>query len=54
MYIELNFRRFKKVTLLKLKSISFDVDPEDEKDELELGPIYMRAPLLDRVLSASQ
>ena len=31
-----------------------DVDPEDEKDELELGPIYMRAPLLDRVLSASQ
>ncbi|HVE70837.1 MAG TPA: hypothetical protein VNI54_05665 [Thermoanaerobaculia bacterium] len=52
-YIELNFRRFKKVPLLKLEKLSWDVDPEDEKDALELGPIYMRAPLLDKVLSGN-
>jgi hypothetical protein len=49
LYIELNFRRFKKVALLKVKQLKFDVSAEDEKDALELGPIYVRAPLLDRL-----
>lgn len=50
-FIELNFRRFKKVTLLKVKELTFDeVSEEDEKDALELGPLYMKAPLLDKVL----
>lgn len=49
-YVELNFRRFKKVALLKVKKLTFEVDPEDEQDALELGPLYMRAPLLDKLL----
>jgi hypothetical protein len=53
-YIELNFRRFKKVPLLRLKKITFNVDAEEEKDALELGPIYLRAPLLEKVLSPSR
>ena len=48
-HVELNFRRFKKVALLKVKQLRFDVDAEDEKDELELGPLYVRAPLLERL-----
>lgn len=50
-YIELNFRRFRKVPLLKVKSLTFDPPAEEEQDALELGPIYMKAPLLDKVLS---
>lgn len=50
-YIELNFRRFRKVALLKVKELTFDVSEEDEQDALELGPVYMKAPLLDRVLT---
>jgi hypothetical protein len=49
LYIELNFRRFRKVTLLKVKQLTFDVSAEDEKDQLELGPVYVRAPLLERL-----
>lgn len=49
LYVELNFRRFQKLPLLKVKSLTFDVDPEDEKDALELGPIYVRAPLLEKL-----
>lgn len=48
-HVELNFRRFKKVALLKIKQLSFDVDAEDEQDELELGPLYVRAPLLEKL-----
>lgn len=48
-YIELNFRRFQKVPLLKVKNLTFDVSAEEEKDALELGPIYLRAPLLDKL-----
>ena len=48
-HIELNFRRFRKVELLKVKELTFDVSAEDEKDALELGPVYMRAPLLERL-----
>lgn len=50
-FVELNFRRFQKVPLLKVKKLTFDVDPEDEQDALELGPVYMRAPLLDKLLN---
>lgn len=49
-YVELNFRRFKKVPLLKVKQLTFNVSAEDEKDALELGPVYMRAPLIDKLL----
>ncbi len=49
LHIELNFRRFKKVALLKVKQLDFDVSAEDEQDALELGPVYVRAPLLERL-----
>lgn len=48
-HVELNFRRFRKVPLLKVKQLTFDVSAEDEKDALELGPIYVRAPLLEKL-----
>lgn len=48
-HVELNFRRFRKVALLKVKQLTFDVDAEDEQDELELGPLYVRAPLLEKL-----
>ena len=50
-YVELNFRRFQKVALLKLERLTFDVSAEDEADALELGPLYVKAPLLDRLFS---
>ena len=49
-YVELNFRRFKKVPLLKVKSLTFNPSAEEEKDALELGSFYVRAPLLDKLL----
>lgn len=49
-HVELNFRRFQKVTLLKVKQLTFNVSAEDEKDDLELGRMYMRAPLIERLL----
>ena len=49
-FVELNFS-FRKVALLKVKKVTFESDPDDEKDALELGPIYMKAPLLDKLLS---
>jgi hypothetical protein len=47
--IDMNFRRFKNVQLLKVKELTFNVSAEDEKDALELGPVYMRAPLLEKL-----
>jgi hypothetical protein len=46
-YVELNFRRFKKLPILKLKSLAFDNAGED--DALKIGPIYIKAPLLDSI-----
>jgi len=46
--IELNFRRFKKVQLLKLKKLSMTAD--DEQDALTLGAMYMRATVLEKLL----
>ncbi|HEY0160855.1 MAG TPA: hypothetical protein VGF28_26465 [Thermoanaerobaculia bacterium] len=46
-YVELNFRRFKKVPILRLKKLSFTAD--GEKDALTLGPVYMRASILEKL-----
>ncbi len=45
--VELNFRRFKKVRLLKLKKLTMAAD--DEKDALTLGSMYMRATVLEKL-----
>jgi hypothetical protein len=44
-YVELNFRRFRKVPLLRLKKVAFAA--EDEKDALTLGSFYIRHALLE-------
>lgn len=44
-YVELNFRRFKKLPLVRLKSLEFD--NKGESDALSVGSIYFRAPLLE-------
>jgi hypothetical protein len=46
-YVELHFRRFKKVTLVDLKKISFD--NAGEEDALTVGKLYFKAPLLDAI-----
>jgi hypothetical protein len=46
-YVELNFRRFKKVPILTLKKLSFD--NQGEADALSLGSLYMKAPMLDAI-----
>lgn len=46
-YVELNFRRFKNVPLLKLKKLVFSAD--DEEDALEVGPMYVRASVLEKL-----
>ena len=46
-YVELNFRRYKKLTLLELKTIRFDDAGED--DALTVGKLYFKAPLLDAI-----
>lgn len=45
LYVELNFRRFKKVPMLRLKSVS--PSNEGEADALEVGRIYFKAPFID-------
>ncbi|HEX2121560.1 MAG TPA: hypothetical protein VHL59_07955 [Thermoanaerobaculia bacterium] len=47
-YVELNFRRFKNVPLLKLKKLSFE--NTGEKEALELGSFYVRHALLEKLL----
>jgi hypothetical protein len=44
-HVELNFRRYKKLTIVALKSIRFDNAGED--DALSVGKLYFKAPLLD-------
>jgi hypothetical protein len=46
-YVELNFRRFKKVPLVRLKS--FSSNNEGERDALSVGMLYFRAPLLESI-----
>jgi hypothetical protein len=47
LYIELNFRRFKKVVFLKMKSLTFD--STGEAGALKPGPLYFRAPSWDSI-----
>jgi hypothetical protein len=46
-YVELNFRRFRKVPLLRLKKLTFAADDED--DALKLGAFYVRHALLEKL-----
>jgi hypothetical protein len=43
--VEMNFRRFKKVTLLRVRAMSADVS--SEKDALTIGPLYVRSRVSD-------
>ena len=42
LYVELNFRRYKKVALLRMKSLVMNSD--GEADALKIGPLYVAAP----------
>lgn len=44
-YVELNFRRFEKVVLLRAKTLSMKSDGEEAA--LNVGSFFVRAPLLD-------
>jgi hypothetical protein len=46
-YVELNFRRFKKVPLLSMKKLTRAAD--DEADALTLGSFYARASVLEKL-----
>lgn len=48
-HVELNFRRFKKVTLLRLKKLTHTAD--DEKDALTRGKMYVHATVLENLFS---
>jgi hypothetical protein len=47
LYVELNFRRYKKVPLVRLKSVAWNSEGQD--DALKTGALYVKAPLLDAV-----
>lgn len=47
LYVELNFRRFKKVPLVTMKKLTRSAD--DEESALERGPLYMRASVLEKL-----
>ena len=44
-YVEMNFRRFKKLALLRVKSMTYDNEGED--DALKVGSFYLHASMLD-------
>jgi hypothetical protein len=46
-YVELNFRRFKKVALVKFKKLTYN--NAGEADALKVGTLYFKAPLLDAI-----
>lgn len=46
-HVELNFRRFKKVPLVKLKKLTMNAD--DEADALTRGALYVRASVLEKI-----
>lgn len=46
-YVELNFRRFQKVPIVKFKKLSYNAG--DEEDDLTLGPVYVRATVLEKL-----
>lgn len=47
-YVELNFRRFKKVPLVRLKKLTYS--DEGHADALTLGKLYVRAAVLEKLL----
>jgi hypothetical protein len=47
LYVELNFRRYKKVPLVRLKNFAWNNDGQD--DALTTGTFYFKAPLLDAI-----
>lgn len=48
-YVEMNFRRFKKVPLVRLKKLTRTAD--DEKDALTRGSMYIRATVLEKLFN---
>lgn len=47
-YVELNFRRFRKLPIVRLKKLEFTA--AGEEDALTLGRLYVRAGLLEKLL----
>ncbi len=45
LYVELNFNRFKKLPLLRMKKLT--LDDSEAADALTLGALYFKAPMLD-------
>lgn len=43
LYVELNFRRYKKLPLVRLKNIAWNADGQD--DALKTGTLYFKAPI---------
>lgn len=52
LHVEINFRRFHKVTLVKLKKLTMNAD--DEQDALTLGSLYMRASVLEKLFEKAK
>ncbi|MFL6245857.1 MAG: hypothetical protein ACJ74H_07525 [Thermoanaerobaculia bacterium] len=51
-YVEMNFRRFRKVTLVRMKKLT-EATAEEEEDALTRGPMYIRATVLEKLFSAN-
>jgi hypothetical protein len=47
----MNFRRFKKVTLVRMKKLT-QTTAEEEEEALTRGPIYIRATVLEKLFGA--
>jgi len=47
LYVELNFRRYKKLPLVRLKNITWSSEGQDAA--LKVGALYFKAPLLDSI-----
>jgi hypothetical protein len=47
LYVELNFRRYKKLPLVKLKNFAWTSAGQD--DALSIGTLYFKAPMLDSI-----
>jgi hypothetical protein len=47
LYVELNFRRYKKLPLVRLKKVEWSNAGQD--DALKVGMLYFKAPLLDSI-----
>ncbi|HEV7426175.1 MAG TPA: hypothetical protein VGQ46_07380 [Thermoanaerobaculia bacterium] len=47
LYVELNFRRYKKMPLLTMKNLTWTSAGQD--DALKVGKLYFKAPLLDAI-----